>query len=298
MIPENLTDFLYWVKEQTELFWSIDPETSNNDFVCEDWIYKAKWIGLTEEQIQSVEKKYNIKFTPEHKEFLKILHTIDRKEIIEYTESFDDDAEILTKEIPFFYNWIEDEKEINERFKWPHKTILEDVLGANKVWLKSWGKRPDSTEEIENIFRDWYDKTPPLIPLTSHRFLVSDTNLEYRPVLSIYGSDTIVYGWDLRNYLLRELKDHLNMHVLVYDEEDKDYYPELKEEASVILKNDCVFNENKQIPYLQEMILIWNSGWSSFGLKYPSQEDNTAYPIMKTYYEDEEDNNQKTFTDF
>lgn len=75
-IPENLIDFLYWVKERTERFWSLDPKTTSNDFVCEDWIYGAKWIGLSEPEIDAIEAKYSIKFTAEHRAFLKILHTI------------------------------------------------------------------------------------------------------------------------------------------------------------------------------------------------------------------------------
>lgn len=137
-IPDNLTDFLYWVKEQTELFWSIDPKTSKNEFVCDDWIFGAKWVGLSEKQIDDTKIKYSISFTPEHREFLKILHTIDRKEIIEYTDTFDEGAETLTKEKPFFYNWLTDDLDLKERFNWPFDTIYQDVIGSNSVWLKSW----------------------------------------------------------------------------------------------------------------------------------------------------------------
>ncbi len=155
-IPENFTEFLYWIKERTELFWSIDPNTSTNDFVCEDWIYGAKWIGLSESEIDKIEIKYSIKFTSEHREFLKILHTIDRKEKLDYTNSFEKDNEILIEEVPFFYNWLIDEVEIRERINWPFKTIYEDVVGENDVWLKSWGKRPNSEIEIKKIYTDWF----------------------------------------------------------------------------------------------------------------------------------------------
>uniref|UniRef100_UPI004049977F hypothetical protein n=1 Tax=Flavobacterium sp. TaxID=239 RepID=UPI004049977F len=294
-IPENFVEFLYWVKEITESFWSIDPKTSTNDFVCEDWIYGAKWIGLSESEIDNVEIKYSIKFTLEHRAFLKILHTIDRKEKIEYTESFEEDAEILIDEVPFFYNWLKDEAEIIERLHWPFKTIYEDVIGHNRVWLKSWGKRPNTELEIKKIYTDWYEKNPSLIPLTSHRFLVSDNNLKYKPVLSIYGSDIIIYGWNLRSYLLNELQNHLNIQNLVYDDEDDSYYRELIDEVKTIFENEVAFDENKIIPNLQEMILIWNSGWSSFGLEYPSED---KYSIFKTYVSEDEPNEQKKFNEF
>jgi hypothetical protein len=297
-IPENYIDFLYWVKERTESFWSKDPETSLEDFVCDDWIYGAKWIGLTDEEISNIELKYSIEFAPEHKDFLRILHTIDRYEKIEYTETFDEDAEILVEEIPFFYNWQNDDKEIKERLIWPYKTILEDVVGRNQVWLESWGKKPVSDIEKEKIFSDWFLKTPKLIPIKSHRFIISDINLKLRPVLSVYGSDIIVYGWNFRSYILHELKDELGLIELVYDEEDKEWYTETKKELREIFEKDYKFNEEKDIPYWREMILIWNSGWSSFGLKWPGDEDSFIQPIVKTFTPENEEIKQKRFNEY
>lgn len=297
-IPENITEFLYWIKERTELFWSIDPKTSSNDFVCEDWIYGAKWIGLSKDEIDEIEIKYSVKFTFEHHEFLRVLHTIDRKEKIEYSETFDKNSKTIVEEIPFFYNWLNDEKEIREIIKWSFETIYQDVIGTNRVWLKSWGKRPKSEIEIKNIFTSWHQKTPKLIPIRGNRFVISEPNLQFNPVLSIWGSDIIVYGWNLRSYLLNELQEHLDIQENIYDEEDKCYYPELINEVQTIFDEDYKFDKNKDIPYWKELILIWNSGWTSFGLKYPGQEDNNPYRIMKTYVPDGEENEQKTFNSF
>ncbi|MEN2402484.1 hypothetical protein GKZ90_0022025 [Flavobacterium sp. MC2016-06] len=297
-IPKDFTEFLYWVKERTELFWSIDPQTSENDFVCEDWIYGAKWIGLTEKEIDAIEIKYAIKFTEEHRSFLKILHTIDRKERREYTETFEEDAPKLIKEFPFFYNWMEDETEIKKIFSWPFDTMLEDVAGNNQVWLKSWGNKPNSEIEIKKIYSEWFQKTPAILPLTGYRFVISDPNLRHRPVLSIYGSDIIVFGWNFRSYLLNELQEHLNISKLVYDEEYDCYDPILFNEVQEIFDEDYKHDESKIIPYWQEMILIWNSGWDSFGLKYPGEEDSEAYLIIKTYTPDSKDNSPLTFNAF
>ncbi|RQO41651.1 hypothetical protein DBR39_03220 [Chryseobacterium sp. KBW03] len=101
-IPSNLTEFLYWVKERTEKLWSVDAEN------CPKGFYGAKWQGLSEEQIDQIQRKYNVSFIPEHKEFLKILHAIDKKEIVEYEY----DGELITEERDFFYNWLADEKEV------------------------------------------------------------------------------------------------------------------------------------------------------------------------------------------
>ncbi|RPD50409.1 hypothetical protein DNI29_06355 [Hymenobacter sediminis] len=254
-IPENLTEFLYWVKAKTELFWSINPGTSKNKIVCENWLFGAKWVGLSEKQVNDVEKKYSIAFTPEHREFLRILHTIDRKEKVEYTETFDEDAEVLIEERPFFYNWLEDDEEIRYRLDWPFTTIYDDVTGRSKVWLKSWGERPAHDEDIKQIYSDWFEKAPKLLPLTSHRFIVSGQNLSCRPVLSVWGADTIVYGWNLRSYLLHELYSHLNIGELIYDKGYAGYYYDFKEEVKHIFENDSMCNEVNSIPYWGEIIL-------------------------------------------
>lgn len=297
-IPEDYTAFFHWVKERTELFWSIDPKTSKNEFVCDEWIYGAKWIGLTDEQIDAVEKKYAITFMPEHRAFLRILHTIDRKEPIEYTETFEEDAEVLIEYEPFFYNWLEDDKAILDKLDWPFRTVFGDVIGANQVWLESWGERPDDEESVRKIFTDWFSKAPKLIPLTSHRFLISDAQLEQRPVLSMWGSDIIVYGWNLRGHLLSSLREHLNILQMVYDEEYKEYVADVIDEVAEILKKDYAFDENKTIPYWKEMILIWSTGWSSFGMEYPYENEGKGQPIVKTYSPGKTAGEQKRFNDF
>ena len=48
---------------------------------------------------------------------------------------------------------------------------------------------------------------PRLIPVHSHRYLLADPDRPGNPVLSIFGSDTIVFGRDIRRYLLNELRD-------------------------------------------------------------------------------------------
>ena len=293
-IPTNYIEFLHWVKETTETFWSKAPETTEEDFVCEEWIYGAKWQGLSDEEIDAIENEYNIKFTAAHRAFLKILHAIDKKELVEYTESFEDDAELLTEERPFFYDWKEDKEIIESYFKWPYETIFEDVLGPNKVWLKSWGtKRPASNEKKEEIFAAWFNNVPKLIPIKGHRFVVSDPLEEDNPVLSVWGSDIIVYGWNMRHYLLSELQDHLGLRKLIYDEEFESNCVEPIEVFQDIHDFEYEQAKNKNIPVIEEMILYLSSGWSSFGRKYPHANEGNIQPIVKTFIpEDEEDLNQ------
>lgn len=263
IIPENFIEFLYWIKNETESLWGQDPEA----FHFEKWLHGAKWIGMTNNQIDEVEEKYIIKFTPEHREFLKILHTLDRKEKYEYL----DDEELIIEENSFFYNWLEDDEEIKRKLTWPFEEVSRDILRETNhpFWLDSWGKRLESKEEKRKLFTDVFQKSPQLIPIKSHRFVVSDITLKHRPILSIWGTDTIVYGWTLRTYLINELKYYLDIWKDVYDEEDQQYYSDLNDEAQKIHDDDYKYHPSKIIPFWQEIILDYNKSWSSFRLQNP-----------------------------
>jgi len=276
-IPENLTDFLWWVKERTESLWSSE-EWQEHEF------YGAKWQPLTEQQIDEVEEKYAVKFNNEHREFLRILHAIDKKEVIEYE---DENDEIISEKSTWFYNWLEDEEEILERLHGLSDWLFSDVEGLNKVWLKSWGKRPLSKERREEIFQQWFSKIPKLIPIYGHRFVVSDSSLKWNPVLSMWGSDIIVMGWDFKTYLLNEIGRYLNIHVNVFDEEDQMFYPERIAEVEELFEENFKYDETKDIPYLKEMMLYWSSGWRGFGLSY-HEGNPSVHPIIKTFIAEEE----------
>ncbi|MDR6488579.1 hypothetical protein J2799_003097 [Chryseobacterium vietnamense] len=201
-IPSNLTEFLYWVKERTEKLWSVDDEN------CPKGFYGAQWQGLSEEQIDQVERKYEVSFTYEHREFLKILHAIDKKEIVEY----EDDGELIAEECTFFYNWLENETEIISQRNSFYKWMWDDIMSVNHVWLKSWGIKPKSIEKRKEIFDEWFSRLPRLLPVRNSACVVENNNLKWNPVVSIRGSDIVILGWDFRTYLLYELRDHLDLY--------------------------------------------------------------------------------------
>lgn len=277
-IPVNFIDFLYWIRERTENVWSVDDES-----FCPKGFYGAKWQPLSEEQIDSIELKYAIKFTSEHREFLKILHAIDKKEIVEYEE----DGKIISEEGTFFYNWLEDEEEILKTMKEPYQWMFDDIDSVNKVWLKSWGIKPKSADKRKEIFDKWFSNVPSLLPLTGSVFVVSDENLEWRPILSVRGSDIVVIGWDFRTGLLNEIRNHLDIYIEVFDEEDQMFYPELLPEVQEIFDENIMYNKTKDVLYLKEMMLYWSSGWSGFGLNY-FPEGTRGHPITKTFIAEEE----------
>lgn len=205
---------------------------------------------MTDEEIDSVEKKYDVRFVPEHRQFLKILHTIDRKEINEY----DDEGVAYKSKSPFYYNWLRDDKEIRDKLDGPQREILRDVLG-NELWLTSWGEKVESEEEKKAIFIDWFRKTPKLLSLTSQHFLVSDETLAHRPVLSVSGSDIMVYAWSLKHFLLNAFSGELGLMDYLYDDEGNIRTMEYGDELGELNEREYELSKSKDIPYFKEMML-------------------------------------------
>ncbi len=147
-IPENITDFFYWVKEKTENHWQSEATPKDH------WAYQAKWQGLQPHEIEVVEKRYAITFSPLHKQFLQILHTLDRHEVVE-DEDFD--GNIMLRTIPFFYNWLKDEQPLQKALGWCLDTIGDDVA-KSRIWLNNWGIKPQFSEEKIEILLNGMQK--------------------------------------------------------------------------------------------------------------------------------------------
>jgi hypothetical protein len=256
-IPSDFTEFLYWFKEVTETHWAANPIAILEE-ASDGWLHNAKWIGLTEDQIDSVENKYAVKFTPEHRAFLRVLHTTGRKEKIQANKVVDGKEVTVIEEHSYFYNWLTDDALIEAYLEWPFQTILRDVLGEKKVWLNSWGKKPDSEKEKKAVFAKWYEDAPLLLPLRAHTFLVSDITLEKRPALSVWGADVIIAGWSLQAYLISEFSVALGLTEMVFDDEDKVYYVDFKEGVLPTYSEYFQFKLSHSIPSWEEMILYFN----------------------------------------
>jgi hypothetical protein len=253
-IPSDFTEFLYWFKEITESVWASNAKT-----VSEDWLAGAKWVGLTDDQIDSIENKYAVKFTPEHRTFLRILHTTDRKEKIQYLQEIDGKEVTIMEEKPHFYNWLTDDDLIKKYLNWPFQTIFQDVLGVNKVWLKSWGAKVEAEDEKKAVFEKWYRNAPQLLPLRAHTFLISDLAIKKRPLLSVYGADVIIAGWSIQSYLIAEFSVTLGLTERVYDEENKVYHSDFKKGILDTYSEYFQFKLIYPLPFWDEMILYY--GW-------------------------------------
>jgi len=104
-------------------------------------------------------------------------------------------------ERPGFFDWRNDDAEIRDALAWPLEGMLFDVEN-NALWSSEWGPRPDTEEARRTRVEAAIATAPKLIPIIGHRFLVP---VPPHVVLSVYQTDIIVYGNDLRAFLLAEL---------------------------------------------------------------------------------------------
>ncbi|WP_315816291.1 hypothetical protein [Paraflavitalea speifideaquila] len=124
----DYTDFLYWLKDHTENHWNQDPQLPLGHRTCPQWACGAKWIGMTDEQIDQVQEKYGLKFSPEHREFLRILHTVDRK-TRHYAYPDVEEGEFYEQSL--LRNWFEDdEEEIGNRLTDVYDWMIDDLQKA------------------------------------------------------------------------------------------------------------------------------------------------------------------------
>ena len=201
--PEFDTDFLDWFRERTEQAWA---RYQTRDFFAarvggRDWQRGTRWLdGLTDDEIDEAERRWSIRFPPDYRFFLRCLHTTDRPMA---GARFIGDK-LTPADWPSFYNWQRDTDALQEAFNWPMEGLLFDVE-HNNLWRPSWGQRPDSRPERERLVRGLAATAPRLIPVFGHRYLLAEPFRRGNPVLSIYQTDVIVYGGDLRRYLLAEL---------------------------------------------------------------------------------------------
>lgn len=189
-IPATFDEsFLLWFRERTERAWEHD-------------IPVTRWLpGLTDAEIEEIEQRWAVRFPPDYRLFLQRLHAIGqvvagagnkRKRLAPIPHS------------KVVYNWQLDKKALKAAFEWP----LVGVLPKRAVDV-----RPQSVSlaEAQRRVRAEVAAAPKLIPLAGHRYLVGEPCRAGNPVLSVYGTDIIPYGKDLRGFLLIEFAGLLGL---------------------------------------------------------------------------------------
>lgn len=135
--------------------------------------------GLTLDELEQIERIYQIKFPRSLKQFLMTAQPISRG----------------------FYNWRNFQDDNVQFIKNVINRPLLDIHGmAEEIyWCESWGEEPEDEKAIVKEIRKRLEKAPKLLPIYAHRYMpiVLDEN---PPVISIHGIDIIYYGENLEDY--------------------------------------------------------------------------------------------------
>jgi hypothetical protein len=182
-MPALTREFLVDLKRLTEEAWSVhqlDPSTYGGQFQR-----GTRWNpGLSETEIGDYEQAIGTHFPADFKLFLSIMNGTDLPTLNIYGSSG-----IRPREGIGVYSFPRDVDEIQSR-----------IARAKK-------DRDGIAQELTDQGFD-LPATAGLIPIYAHRYLVSTFDPNSSVVLSIDGTDAIVYGNSLREYLEREFLEH------------------------------------------------------------------------------------------
>lgn len=139
--------------------------------------------GLSEEEMEKIERMYEIKFPRSLREFLMYKLPISKG----------------------FYNWrdfsYKNIKFIKSRIKYPVKYIYK--MAYEIYWNDEWGSEPKGKRKFVKEVRKRIKSAPEIIPVYEHRYMPI-TGKDNPPIISIHGVDVIYYGRNLYDYLERE----------------------------------------------------------------------------------------------
>ncbi|HMB46713.1 MAG TPA: SMI1/KNR4 family protein, partial [Afifellaceae bacterium] len=150
-IPEELDEFLPWLKVRTEAAW-VDFETATLEEFRQSgvggvsWRAGTKWqVGLDSEAIGDLEERWNVRFPEDYRQFLSLLNAPDRGV---FSTGWSDeppyDLQACDDE-PSFFDWRRDEEALQAAFQWPLEGLMYDVENDD-LWPASWGERPPAAE--------------------------------------------------------------------------------------------------------------------------------------------------------
>ena len=151
--------------------------------------------GLTEEELAAAEEFYGITFPQSLREFY----------VAGLPVSSDPPDPAPTIRWDWFPVWNDFSEEsaaiIRRQMEWPSKSVLLDV--ENGYWVKTWGERPEALEDRLAQCRAVFEQSPKLIPIYVRTYVPQVDGADNPPVISVYGLDTLYYGENLKDYLLR-----------------------------------------------------------------------------------------------
>jgi hypothetical protein len=237
--PQFDDDFLDWFRVRLEAYWAALPQRTAADVLAEyvqagaggeEWQSGTRWLaGLSDEEIAKVERRWHLTFPPDYRLFLQRLHSEDRPMLCarylpegESPQTAQAEGALATacveefeqymvlEEAPGFYNWLTDRDGLEAQLARLWDGLQFDVE-RNALWPPSWGPQPDTLAAQKARVRELVEGAPRLIPVFGHRYLLGEPCAADNPVFSVWQSDIVVYGANLRDYFLFELSDLLGL---------------------------------------------------------------------------------------
>jgi hypothetical protein len=159
-----------------------------------DWNREIAWLrargarleaGLSEQDLLQVERVHGFRFPPDLRDLLSTVLPAG----------------------PRFPDWRHPESnELRQQLAWPFDGIAFDIE-HDSFWWNEWGPRPSELPNALSVARAAVALAPRLIPIHGHRYLPAEPDLPGNPVFSVYQTDIIYYGSNLRRYLACEFGD-------------------------------------------------------------------------------------------
>jgi hypothetical protein len=138
--------------------------------------------GLSEAELRRAERRYGVRFGPDHRELLGLALPVGDG----------------------WYNWrARADERVREAIRGPFEGVLFDVEN-NVFWPASWGERPNSAEARSKVVKRQVATWPQLVPLYAHRYLPAAPFGPGAPVFSVHQTDVIIFGTNLLDYAARE----------------------------------------------------------------------------------------------
>lgn len=157
--------------------------------------------GLTEAEFTRIERQYGFKFSDDHRAFLAAGLPLNGP-------TPEEPGVIHTHTRPW-PDWRDGSpEELREGLDWPARGVLFDVdREFNGYWHDTWGQRPESRTEAVKAAQTLLASVPRMIPVHGHRYLPAGRGTYGHPVLSMWQTDIIYYGYDLVDYVASEFGD-------------------------------------------------------------------------------------------
>lgn len=204
--------FFVWVKRVSEQSWSERSDAAHASGVAAGRVpsqstqWRPPW---TNEEIADVEARFGVHFPSAYRAMLRVMGGTTAMQSVRATAAADGTTRSIAGSAPGWLDARFDEDAIRARLDalpawlWPEGA---DDPSSGFVFPETFGRDPGVRAERIDAIARWLAEAPPVWPLVSHRYLVLDESSGSAPVLSIWHcNDTIVYGDNIEDFLLREL---------------------------------------------------------------------------------------------